>query len=232
MHGSIKPKWELNIVGKFASAATTGIHRKGVMLMKRIILRSTLFAAVAILSVQVADAQDTNRANAYKASTKTKANAAAMHPAARVPGDGLDGVGYGHDYQYTHNWPDVGYNYYGHPGTGVETSSMYPAPHPTPAIAGHTMYTYQPLMPHEHMYAHKRTYYTPYAGADSFYRDPYCNAYQPGMAYNKTTVNWQSGNNHFAPSMFGHYALDHLAYKMQGLKYSFGKRFCDNGNCR
>lgn len=204
--------------------------------MNRFLLQTTFFAAVAMLSVQAVVAQNgtfikptSTRTNALSASAM--ANAKAMHPPANVPGDGLDGVGMGHDYQYMHGGPDVGYNYYGHPGTGVASSGMYPAPHPTSRVSGHTMYTYQPLMPHEHMYQHKRTYYTPYAGADAFYNDPYA-CQQRGMGYNKTTVVWQTGSHHFAPSFIGMHALDSMAYKLNNLKYMLPKIGCTNGNCR
>ena len=35
---------------------------------------------------------------------------------------------------------------------------MYIAPRPVPAFVGHTYYTYQPLMPHEFMYPHWKSY--------------------------------------------------------------------------
>lgn len=39
---------------------------------------------------------------------------------------------------------------------------MYMAPGPVPAHVGHTYYTYQPFMPHEMLYKHKRTYHRYY----------------------------------------------------------------------
>jgi hypothetical protein len=41
---------------------------------------------------------------------------------------------------------------------------MYVAPRPVPANVGHTYITYQPLMPHEFMYKHHRTYHQYYDG--------------------------------------------------------------------
>ena len=55
---------------------------------------------------------------------------------------------------------DLFYNYYvgrGYYGNGVP-AQMYLSPRPTPPWVGHTYVTYQPFMPHEFMYAHKRTY--------------------------------------------------------------------------
>ena len=55
---------------------------------------------------------------------------------------------------------DLFYNYYVGPGTcgyGVP-AKLYVAPRPTPPWVGHTYMTYQPLMPHEFLYKHHRTY--------------------------------------------------------------------------
>jgi hypothetical protein len=61
-----------------------------------------------------------------------------------------------------HSTPgDLFYNYYSPPvgacGVGAE---MYPCPRPAPALVGSTYITYQPLMPHEFLYQHHRTYRT------------------------------------------------------------------------
>jgi len=52
----------------------------------------------------------------------------------------------------SHNFyvPPRGYN-----GVGAQ---MYLSPLPTPPLVGHTWITYEPLMPHEFLYPHKRTY--------------------------------------------------------------------------
>ena len=54
---------------------------------------------------------------------------------------------------------DLFYNFYvppvGCPSVGAE---LYPCPRPTPLLVGHTYITYQPLMPHEFLYHHHRTY--------------------------------------------------------------------------
>lgn len=61
---------------------------------------------------------------------------------------------------------DLFYNYYAQPGpycgAGAE---MYVAPLPVPPSVGHTWVTYQPLMPHEFLYKHNRSYYTYNRGA-------------------------------------------------------------------
>lgn len=73
--------------------------------------------------------------------------------------------------------PDVFYNYYV-PGDGAGVpAAMYPAPVPNPPLVGHTYYTYQPLMPHEFLYHHRRTYHQYYNG---------------GMGMNRTSVRWFS----------------------------------------
>lgn len=55
--------------------------------------------------------------------------------------------------------PNVFYNYYAAPGRcGYAGAQLYIAPRPTPPLVGHTYITYQPLMPHEFLYPHHRTY--------------------------------------------------------------------------
>jgi hypothetical protein len=59
-----------------------------------------------------------------------------------------------------HTAPDLFYNYYV-PGNGMGPgAAMYVSPLPTPPLVGHTYITYQPLMPHEYLYHHHRTYVT------------------------------------------------------------------------
>lgn len=59
---------------------------------------------------------------------------------------------------------DLFYNYYIGGNCGSTPAAMYPAPYPTPLLTGHTWYTYQPLLPHEYMYTHHRSYHTYYDG--------------------------------------------------------------------
>ncbi len=70
--------------------------------------------------------------------------------------------------------PDVFYNVYA-PNNFGAAAAAYPAPYPTPNLVGHTYYTYQPLMPHEFLYHHHRTYHQYYNG---------------GMGLNRTSVHW------------------------------------------
>lgn len=44
------------------------------------------------------------------------------------------------------------------------TARLYPAPIQVPAIVGQSHYSYEPLMPHEMLYPHQRTYYRYYDG--------------------------------------------------------------------
>jgi hypothetical protein len=56
---------------------------------------------------------------------------------------------------------DLFYNHYQGPSCyGGASAQMYISPYPTPARVGHTYTTYQPLMPHEFLYRHHRTYHT------------------------------------------------------------------------
>jgi len=54
---------------------------------------------------------------------------------------------------------DLFYNFYvppvGYQSVGAE---LYPCPRPVPPLVGYTYITYQPLMPHEFLYHHHRTY--------------------------------------------------------------------------
>ena len=69
----------------------------------------------------------------------------------------LASAGEGHNH-IRHN--DLMYNYYVGPAqcAGGQPAQLYMAPRPVPALVGHTYLTYQPLMPHEFLYGHKRTY--------------------------------------------------------------------------
>ena len=70
-----------------------------------------------------------------------------------------DGVRQAHAGDRHRTAPDLFYNYYVPPGPcGGVAAALYPSPRPTPPWVGHTYVTYQPLMPHELLYPHKRTY--------------------------------------------------------------------------
>ena len=58
--------------------------------------------------------------------------------------------------------PDLFYNYYVPPTCGGVGAELYISPRPIPPHVGHTFITYQPLMPHEFLYHHKRTYHRYY----------------------------------------------------------------------
>src|SRR5687768_5084458 len=57
---------------------------------------------------------------------------------------------------------DLFYNYYVGNNCGGMGAQLYLSPRPVPAFVGHTYITYQPLMPHEFLYAHDRTYHRYY----------------------------------------------------------------------
>lgn len=54
---------------------------------------------------------------------------------------------------------DLFNNYYVPSLEGGPPAQLYISPRPTPPLVGHTYITYQPLMPHEFLYRHRRVYY-------------------------------------------------------------------------
>jgi len=71
---------------------------------------------------------------------------------------------------------NVSFNYYVPPGgCGGPGAQLYVCPLPTPPWVGHTYVPYQPLMPHEFLYRHCRTYYRR----------------NPGSGWTRTWVQWQ-----------------------------------------
>ena len=71
--------------------------------------------------------------------------------------------------------PDLFYNFYVPPTAGGVGAQMYLAPGPVPPHVGHTYYTYQPFMPHELLYKHKRVYHR---------------YYNEGRGLTRTSVRW------------------------------------------
>jgi hypothetical protein len=71
--------------------------------------------------------------------------------------------------------PDLFANYYAQANCGGIAAQMYMSPGPVPAAMGHTYYTYQPFMPHEMLYKHKRTYHR---------------YYDEGRGFTRTHVRW------------------------------------------
>jgi hypothetical protein len=88
------------------------------------------------------------------------------------------------------NWaprrPRLFQNYYAPSSPGGISAPLYTAPVQVPANVGHTYATYQPLMPHELLYHHNRTYYRYYDG---------------GRGLTRTRVVWSSGR--VAPPLLG-----------------------------
>lgn len=122
------------------------------------------------------------------------------------------------------------YNFYTPPGASQLTAGMYPAPFWAPEQVGHTVYTYQPLMPHEHMYEHRRTYYQYYAGPEAFYRDDCGRAHPGGYGLNKTTVVWQNGGSHVGPSPCSWACMQNLCYRFAKCHYCLGGH-CGSAGC-
>ncbi len=105
----------------------------------------------------------------------------ALIGAAAFVGSALVGAKHAHaqDYCGPYSRPDLFYNYYVPPvgcttcgSQGAVGAELYVSPRPTPPLVGHTYITYQPLMPHEFLYYHHRSYYRdngPYAGVTRTY---------------------------------------------------------------
>jgi hypothetical protein len=72
-------------------------------------------------------------------------------------------------YRY-YGHPDLFYNYYAWPSCTGWGAQLYVSPLPVPPHVGHTYITYQPLMPHEFMYHHHRTYHRYYNGGQGLTR--------------------------------------------------------------
>ena len=72
--------------------------------------------------------------------------------------------------------PDLFRNYYVSPTCGGRGAQLYVAPHPVPPVVGHTYFTYQPLMPHEFLYKHHRSYHR---------------YYNEGRGFTRTSVRWR-----------------------------------------
>lgn len=72
---------------------------------------------------------------------------------------------------------------------GEISAGIYSALHYSHALAAQSYYTYQPLMLHEMIYAHSRTYIN-YDGTNQCVHPD---------SLNKTSVRWISGTNHIAP---------------------------------
>lgn len=109
-------------------------------------------------------------------------------------------------------------------GANQVNASMYPAPHPVPGYVGGSMYTYEPLMPHEMMYTHQRNYYNYYGGSDRYYQDPYgARRHAGGGSLNITRVRWQSGANSFAPLPYAGGFGSSLHYKWAQYYYCISK---------
>jgi hypothetical protein len=66
--------------------------------------------------------------------------------------------------------PDLFYNYYAWPSCTGLGAELYISPRPVPPHVGHTYITYQPLMPHEFLYHHHRTYHRYYNGGQGLNR--------------------------------------------------------------
>lgn len=88
--------------------------------------------------------------------------------------------------------PDLFYNFWVAPTCGGVGAQLYLAPHPIPANVGHTFITYQPLMPHEWLYPHSRTYHR---------------YYDEGRGINRTRVNWTKSPQYRAANLMEYFRV-------------------------
>jgi hypothetical protein len=98
------------------------------------------------------------------------------------PGPGCRNCSLGECQYRFYGQPDLFANYYAWPACSGLGSELYVSPRPVPPHVGLTYITYQPLMPHEFLYEHQRTYHRYYNG---------------GQGLNRTHV-------HYRASLFGH----------------------------
>lgn len=123
-------------------------------------------------------------------------------------------------------------NFHTPQGPSTATAPLYNAPHPVPYWVGHSMYTYQPFYPHQHLYQHTKNYYNYYGSADQFYSDNQrlgCG----GAALNKTSVTWKGTGFHFGNLPLSSYPAQKLLYNVQARKYGLSGRRGTNygGGC-
>ena len=95
----------------------------------------------------------------------------------RGPGAGCRTCSNGECQYRFYGCPDLFYNYYAWPSCTGLGAELYVSPRPVPPVVGSTYITYQPLMPHEFMYSHHRTYHRYYNG---------------GQGLNRTCVHYRS----------------------------------------
>ena len=129
------------------------------------------------------------------------------------------------------NLPNYLFSQYTTQGQGGATAGKYPAPHPVPSYVGESYYTYQPLMPHEMMYEHQRSYY-------NYYNDGAFKGGGPSL--NVTSVRWQNGHGGYRPLPMSNYYLSKLQYGLANRAYCMGgdcalkgrlKSRCASGHC-
>lgn len=111
------------------------------------------------------------------------------------------------------NLPNYLFPQYTTQGQGGMTAGQYPAPHPVPSHVGESYYTYQPLMPHEMMYEHQRSYY-------NYYNDGSFKGGGPSL--NVTSVRWQNGHGGYRPLPMSNYYLSKLQYGLAKRAYCLG----------
>ena len=88
--------------------------------------------------------------------------------------------------------PDLFYNFWAGPNCDGVSAQLYLSPRPVPSYVGHTVITYQPLMPHEFLYSHKRSYHR---------------YYDEGRGMNRTSVKWSQSVPYRLSNIAGYFSL-------------------------
>jgi hypothetical protein len=127
----------------------------------RFALAAALFAA-GMLTASAASAGDCPHCRAGGGGGNYQVRRNTMGSVAFGSDPYANATGYCKDRAYPQ--PDLFYNFYVHGPCVGYPAQMYVSPKPVPAHVGHTYITYQPLMPHEFMYKHHRTYHQYYDG--------------------------------------------------------------------
>lgn len=156
--------------------------------MTRKIINSAL-AASAVLSLSLLAAVTAAQDCPHCPGGRSTHGHALHHQVNRSPYDGsYAGAGHG-KYNALGNCnyrnyaqQDLFYNHYVGNNCGGMGAQLYLSPRPVPQFVGNTYITYQPLMPHEFMYPHSRTYHRYYNG---------------GLGLTRTSV-------HYRSSLLGH----------------------------
>ena len=130
------------------------------------IIASVLFSVLFMLPSVMVEAAGP-KLKLTRKSTEAKAKAAPQEPAVLKQAPAATPI---QEQRAVPTNPRLFYNYYSPTQGGGIPSVIYPAPRQVPLHIGHTYNTYQPLMPHEFLYRHYRSYHNYYPNGGGFTR--------------------------------------------------------------